>query len=144
LGIEDAEHEETAPGAPTLFISKLACSLVGQTQTIKITPGSHAHQAYGQQEVTEQFYCNYGLNPRFRDKVEKEKLKITGVDLDGEVRIVELSGHRFYVATLFLPQVSSKPGNPHPLIVAYLRAAVAFKAFKRDSSKSGQTSSFDR
>jgi CTP synthase (UTP-ammonia lyase) len=132
LGIEDAEHEETAPGAPTLFISKLACSLVGQAQTIKIAPGSHAHQAYGQKEVTEQFYCNYGLNPRFRDKVEKGKLKITGVDLDGEVRIVELSDHRFYVATLFLPQVLSKPEIPHPLIIAYLRAAVAFNAFKMD------------
>ena len=137
LGIEDAEHEETAPGAPTLFISKLACSLVGQTQTIKLTPGSHAHQAYRQQEITEQFYCNYGLNPRFRDEVEKGKLKITGVDLEGGVRIVELSDHRFYVGTLFLPQVLSKPENPHPLIVAYLRAAVAFKAFKGDSSKSG-------
>jgi len=144
LGIEDAEHEETAPGAPTLFISKLACSLVGQTQTIKVTPGSRAHQAYGQQEVTEQFYCNYGLNPRFRDKVEKGKLDITGVDPGGEIRIVELSDHRFYVATLFLPQVSSSRETPHPLIVAYLRAAVAFKAFKRDSALSGQTSSFDR
>jgi CTP synthase (UTP-ammonia lyase) len=132
LGIEDAEHEETAPGAPTLFISKLVCSLAGQSQTIKITQGSNAHQAYGRQEVTEQFYCNYGLNPRFRDEVEKGKLKITGVDLEGEVRIVALSDHRFYIATLFLPQVLSKPESPHPLIVDYLRAAVAFKAFKRD------------
>jgi CTP synthase (UTP-ammonia lyase) len=135
LGIEDAEHEETAPGAPTLFISKLACSLVGQTQTIKITAGSHAYQAYGWQEVTEQFYCNYGLNPRFRDKVEKGKLKITGVDLDGEVRIIELSDHRFYVGTLFLPQVLSKPENPHPLIVAYLTAAQAFQAFRRNTEE---------
>lgn len=135
LGIEDAEHEETAPGAPTLFISKLACSLVGQTQTIEITPGSHAHQAYGRKEVTEQFYCNYGLNPRFRDNVEKGKLKITGVDLEGEVRIVELSGHRFYVATLFLPQVLSKPESPHPLIVAYLKAAQAFQPFRRNTEK---------
>ena len=135
LGIEDAEHEETAPGAPTLFISKLVCSLVGQTQTIRITPGSHAHQVYKQQEVTEQFYCNYGLNPRFRDKVEKGKLKITGVDLEGEVRIVELSDHRFYIATLFLPQVLSKPENPHPLIVAYLRAALAFQTSRRKTEK---------
>ena len=132
MGIEDAEHEETAPGAPTLFISKLACSLVGQTQTIKIRPGSHSHLAYGQQEVTEQFYCNYGLNPRFRDKVEKGKLKITGVDLDGEVRIVELSDHRFYVSTLFLPQVSSTDETPHPLIVAYLSAALDFKTSRRN------------
>ena len=93
---------------------------------IKITPGSCAHQAYGLREVTEQFHCNYGLNPQFREKVGKGQLNITGVDLDGEVRIVELSDHPFYVATLFLPQISSRPDRPHPLIVAYLRAALAF------------------
>ena len=132
LGIEDAEHEETAPGAPTLLVSRLACSLVGKTQTIKVLPGSLAHRAYGRDEVTEQFACSYGLNPQFREKVGKGKLKITGVDVEGEARIVELSDQAFYVATLFLPQVSSKPDRPHPLIVAYLRAALAFHNSRRN------------
>jgi len=127
LGIKDAEHEETAPTAPTLFISKLACSLVGKTQAIKIIPGSQAHQAYGRQEVTEPFYCNYGLNPAFRDRLDDGPLQVTGVDLQGEARIVELSDHPFYVATLFVPQISSRPESPHPLIVAYLKAALAFR-----------------
>lgn len=133
MGIQDAEHEESAPGAPTLFISKLACSLVGKTETIKITPGSRAYQAYNQEEVREQFQCNYGLNPAFRDRIGREELKITGVDLEGEVRIVELPAHRFYVATLFLPQISSRPESPHPLIVAYLRAALAFQSSRRNN-----------
>lgn len=77
--------------------------------------------------MSEQFACNYGLNPQFQDKVEKGRLKITGVDLYGEVRVVEILEHPFYVATLFLPQISSAPGSPHPLIVAYLRAALAFR-----------------
>jgi CTP synthase (UTP-ammonia lyase) len=128
LGIKDAEHEESAPGASTLFISKLACSLVGKTQEIKVAPDSIAHRAYGKREVMEQFFCNYGLNPVFRDEVGKGKLSVTGVDPEGEVRIVELSGHPFYVATLFLPQVASKQGSPHPLILAYLKAAAAFQA----------------
>ena len=70
---------------------------------------------------------------QFRDKIEEGQLKITGVDLDGEVRIVELSDHPFYVATLFLPQISSRPESPHPLIVAYLKAALAFQTSRRDS-----------
>jgi CTP synthase (UTP-ammonia lyase) len=126
LGIKDAEHEESAPGASTLFISKLACSLVGKTQEIKIAPDSIAHRAYGKHEMMEQFFCNYGLNPAFRKKVTEGKLSITGVDPEGEVRIVELADHPFYVATLFLPQVASKPESPHPLILAYLKAATAF------------------
>ena len=128
LGIADAEHEESAPTAPTLLVSKLASSLVGKTQKIKILSGSLAYQAYGRDEVSEQFACNYGLNPQFQDKVEKGRLKITGVDLYGEVRVVEVLDHPFYVATLFLPQISSAPASPHPLIVAYLRAALAFRA----------------
>jgi CTP synthase (UTP-ammonia lyase) len=123
LGIKDAEHEESAPGASTLFISRLACSLVGKTQEIELASGSIAHRAYGEQKATEQFFCNYGLNQVFRDEIDNVNLNITGVDPEGEVRIVELANHPFFVATLFLPQVASKPENPHPLILAYLQAA---------------------
>jgi len=128
MGIQDAEHEETAPGAPTLFISKLPRSLVDKTQTIKIVPGSLAYQAYGRSEIKEQFSCNYGFNPRYRDQLACGGLKVTGVDLDGEVRIVELIDHPFYVATLFIPQISSRPESPHPLIVAFLKAALSGKS----------------
>jgi CTP synthase (UTP-ammonia lyase) len=126
LGIHDAEHEETAPDASNPVISKLACSLVGQAQTIKIMPGTLAHRVYGKEEIVEEFRCNYGLNPEYRDKIGTGGLKVAGVDSNGEVRLVELSDHRFFVATLFLPQLSSSPETPHPLITAYLKAAMAF------------------
>lgn len=45
---------------------------------------------------------------------------------------MELSDHPFYVATLFLPQVSSKPDRAHPLMVAYLKAALAFHNSRRN------------
>lgn len=133
LGICDAEHEETAPDASSLVISKLTCSLVGKTQAIKITPGTHAHRVYEKEEVAEQFRCNYGLNPAYRDQIGNGELQVVGVDPDGEARVVELSHHRFFIATLFLPQFSSSPDMPHPLIVAYLKAALAFQAFQRRS-----------
>lgn len=127
VGIKDAAHQETAPNAPTLIISKLACSLDNKAQTLKIFSNSLVHKAYGQDEVTEQFICNYGLNPEFRDSIEKGQLRVVGVDLDGEVRVVEISDHPFYVGTLYQPQISTTPDSPHPLIIAYLRAALAFR-----------------
>jgi CTP synthase (UTP-ammonia lyase) len=130
LGIQDAEHEETAPEASKLVISKLACSLVGVTQQVYITPDTLAHRGYGKVEVAEQFHCNYGLNPTYRDHISKGKLKVAGVDADGEVRIVELSHHRFFLATLFVPQLSSSPDLPHPLIAAYVKAARTFQTFQ--------------
>jgi CTP synthase (UTP-ammonia lyase) len=123
--MEDAEHEESAPNASHLLISKLSCSLVGITQQVKIRPGTLVHQIYQTEAVTEQFRCNYGLNPKYRDEISQSGLRVAGIDLEGEVRIVELSEHRFFVATLFLPQLSSTPETPHPLIMAYLKAAQA-------------------
>ena len=136
-GFPAADHEETAPHAPTLIISRLACSLVGTTQAVRITPGSLAYKAYGQQEVTEQFSCNYGFNPHFRHKIAKGKLRITGVGPDEEIRIVELSDYRFYVGTLFLPQNSSRADKPHPLFVEFLRAALDFRSSQNRNGAGG-------
>ncbi|HEX7555190.1 MAG TPA: hypothetical protein VF338_01095 [Leptolinea sp.] len=133
LGIQDAEHEETAPAASQLVISKLVCSLVGRTEVITITPDTLMHRVYGSTKATEQFACNYGLNPEYREKISRGELKIAGIDSTKEVMAVELSAHRFFIATLFLPQLSSSPGNPHPLIVAYLKAAQDFQAFRQRS-----------
>jgi CTP synthase (UTP-ammonia lyase) len=137
LAIADAEHEETAPEASHLVISRLTCSLVGTTQTIQLLPGTLTHQAYGTNAASEQFVCNYGLNPTYRDAISHGALRIVGTDASGEVRIVELSAHRFFIATLFLPQLSSGPERPHPLIVAYLNAARAFKMAHAGATSQG-------
>jgi hypothetical protein len=86
-----------------------------------------------EEELTEQFHCNYGLNPVYRDHLSKGALRVAGVGPYGEVRIVELSDHRFFLATLFVPQLSSSADTPHPLVVAYLNAARAFRVFQRRS-----------
>jgi CTP synthase (UTP-ammonia lyase) len=124
LGLQDAAHGEVTPDSSTLVISKLACSLVGQAQRVEIAPGTRTHQAYGVDSVIEQFRCSYGLNPLYRETLGSGPLRVVGVDECREVRIVEIPAHRFFVATLFLPQLSSSPDEPHPLILAYLKAAM--------------------
>ena len=98
---------------------------MGRTQKVRILPGTLARRAYGREESSEGFYCNYGLNPAHRDALADGNLRISGMDEPGEVRIVELRDHPFFVATLFLPQVTSSAGEPHPLIAAFLRAVIA-------------------
>jgi len=73
--------------------------------------------------VTEPYYCNYGLNPEYRDSLERTGLVVSGTGTDGEVRIVELPAHPFFLATLFLPQARSSPGGPHPIIAGFAAAA---------------------
>ncbi len=49
-------------------------------------------------------------------------MSITGVDVNGEARVVELAGHPFFVGTLFQPERTALAGVAHPLIMAYLQA----------------------
>jgi CTP synthase (UTP-ammonia lyase) len=124
MGLKDAEHAESSPGASCLFITPLSCSLVGKTMEVAIKAGSKAAAACQATRSMEQFYCNFGLNPEYQDQLERHGLEITGRDQNGEVRIVELPTHPFFLGTLFVPQARSAPGNPHPLILEFCRAAV--------------------
>lgn len=126
LGFRDAQHAEYDPYASNLFITPLSCSLAGQTMTIEIAEGSRAREFYGANKVREKYYCNFGLNPEHQARLDQEGLRVTGFDDSREARIVELPEKRFFVATLFVPQLQSRPEYPHPLITAYLEAALEF------------------
>jgi CTP synthase (UTP-ammonia lyase) len=126
LGIREGDHGETSPQASVLLISRLECVIVGGIRPVRLTAETITSAAYGRDEAIEQFRCSFGLNPSYRNEIPKEPLRVAGVDENGEVRIVELAGHPFFIATLCLPQLSSKPSEPHPLVLAFLQAAAAF------------------
>lgn len=86
-------------------------------------PGSRVHALYGVDQVVEPFFCNYGLNPEFRPAFEAHGLAFSAVDEDGAVRALELPGHPFFIATLYVPRASSPAGAPHPIIRAFVEAA---------------------
>ncbi|MEU7746474.1 hypothetical protein [Nonomuraea sp. NPDC049158] len=123
LGFEDAQHAEYDPYASDLFVSALTCSLVGKTMPVSLVAGSRAAELYGLTEVEEQYYCNFGLEPGHRRTLHDGGFRVTGVDGEQEARVLELPGHPFYVATLFVPQARSTPEQPHPLLTGLLRAA---------------------
>jgi len=93
-------------------------------------PATTAYQAYGNDSIVEKFQCNYGLNEKYRNDLSDGKLKITSFDVDDNARIIEIPNHRFFIATLFLPQFTSKPGMSHPLILSFIKAAIKFRDMK--------------
>jgi CTP synthase (UTP-ammonia lyase) len=123
LGVGEADHAETSPDAETLVVTPLSCSLVGQAHRVRLVAGSRAAALYGSGEAEEDYFCNYGLNPAFRPRLERAGLRATGFDDAGEVRIVELAGHPFFMATLFCFQIRSRAGTPHPLVAGFVDAA---------------------
>jgi CTP synthase (UTP-ammonia lyase) len=124
LGYRDADHAETSPDAPRLVITALACSLVGQQHPVTIVPGTRAAKLYGVPESVEDYYCNYGVNPDYVRQMEASGLRVSGVGVEGEVRIVEIPDHPFFLATLFLPQARSTPAVPHPLLAGFSAAVL--------------------
>jgi CTP synthase (UTP-ammonia lyase) len=105
--------------------------LRGTEQTVIITPGTQAFAAYGKDRSTEKFMCSYGVNEHLREELFSAGLTVAGVDAEGNARIAERSDHPFFLATLFMPQLSSEPGLPHPLVMAFLEAASAHSHTRR-------------
>lgn len=124
LGFEDAQHAEYDPYASRLFISQLACSLAGRQMQLNFAPGSQVAGIYGEISVKEHYYCNFGINPDCVHELQQGPLRISGSDAEGEIRVIELPGHPFFIGTLFVPQARSTPETPHPLVTAFLAAAV--------------------
>lgn len=123
LGIAEAEHAETSPYASKLVINPLSCNLKGDPLQIEIVDDySLASAIYKSDTITENYYCNFGLNPVYQEQLDEAGFAITGSDVHKEARIMELKGHPFFVATLFVPQVNSTPDKPHPIIAALVNA----------------------
>jgi CTP synthase (UTP-ammonia lyase) len=127
LGAEGAEHAETSPDAADLVVAPLACSLWGQEHRVVLVPGSRAAMLYGVESAVEDYFCSYGLSPDYRLRMEESGLRVSGVDDEGEPRIVELDGHPFLVATLFCFQTRSRVDRPHPLVAGFVQAAAAVR-----------------
>lgn len=135
-GLGEAGHVEYHPDTALPLIVPVACPVEGWSgdgpklsggMTIGIAPNSRVSRIYGPRQIEEGFNCRYELNPAFEKVLEARGLRVVGRGERNEVRIVELPNHRFFIATLFQPQLASAPGAPHPLITAYLEAAMAFR-----------------
>ncbi|MEW6734455.1 MAG: hypothetical protein AB1489_24220 [Acidobacteriota bacterium] len=50
------------------------------------------------------------------------EMVISGVDTNGEPRVVELTQHPFFIGTVFQPERSALAGTSHPLITEYVKA----------------------
>lgn len=109
------------------MVTPIACSPAGQSQPVRLVAGTRAAKLYGVPEVLEEYWCNYGVNPDYVEALASAGLRPTGFSHDGEIRIMELADHPFFVATLFLPQKRSTPGRPHPLLAAFGEAAAAYQ-----------------
>ncbi len=99
--------------------------------------GSLAQRIYGQKTISERHRHRYEFNNNYRDKLEQDGLMISGVNPKNNlVEIVELPGHRWFLACQFHPEFRSRPMEPHPLFESFVGACM--KVMKKDQT-SGET-----
>jgi CTP synthase (UTP-ammonia lyase) len=144
LGIKDADTAENNSGSQNIIIYPVACAvpdragnapkLSGPVPEIRIRPGSYLQTFYSTDTVTEEFFCNFELNPDYEWCSIEAGFPIAARGPQGEVRAIESPAHRFFIATLFQPQLSSKPKKPHPLVLAFVQAANDWGKKKLDDS----------
>jgi CTP synthase (UTP-ammonia lyase) len=133
MGLADADSAEHGEPSANLLITAVACPMPDRSAgapnlhgaaTIRLRRGTRAWDIYGRDEVSERYFCNYEVNPAYRDALEAAGLALSGFSENGDIRVAELPAHPFFIATLFQPQLSSEAGKPHPLIAAFVQASI--------------------
>ncbi|MGL5152572.1 MAG: CTP synthase [Clostridium sp.] len=90
----------------------------------RLTKGSKAYEVYGEEIIYERHRHRYEFNNEFRKEILQSGMEITGTSPDGRlVEIVEIKDHPWYVAAQFHPELKSRPNNPHPLFVGFIKAS---------------------
>jgi CTP synthase len=133
LGDENANSTEFDRGTPHPVIDLMPDQRgvvdMGGTMRLglypcQLQPGTQAADAYQQALVQERHRHRFEFNNAYRDVLAKAGMRYSGLSPDGRlVEIAELSDHPFMLGTQFHPEFLSRPNRPHPLFVAFLKAA---------------------
>ncbi|HEY7912745.1 MAG TPA: CTP synthase [Blastocatellia bacterium] len=132
-GLEGADSTEFDDDAKHPVIFKLRDLIgvenMGGTMRLGAYPcrlqeGSLAARIYGTSDISERHRHRYEFNPRYEDELGGHGLVFSGKSPDGKfIEIVELADHPWFLGCQFHPEFKSKPLDPHPLFVSFVRAA---------------------
>lgn len=139
LGLKKANSEEVDPRTPDPVIhimpgqkELLAKKQYGGTIRLggwpcRIVPGTRLAAAYRRKfgaktVISERHRHRYEYNNDYRERLEAAGLKVAGTSPDGRiVEAVEIPGHPFFIGTQFHPEYISRPLDPHPLFLEFVR-----------------------
>jgi CTP synthase len=131
--LEGADSTEFDDDTPHPIIFKLrdliGVEAMGGTMRLgaypcRLRPGSLAEKIYGERDISERHRHRYEFNPRYEDELGGHGLVFSGKSPDGKfIEIIELTDHPWFLGCQFHPEFKSKPLDPHPLFVSFIRAA---------------------
>lgn len=92
----------------------------------QLKPGSKAFDVYGKPLVRERHRHRYEYNSKYLADFESAGMVASGTNPDtGLVEIMEIPSHKWYICCQFHPEYSSTVLSPHPLFLAFVKAAIS-------------------
>ena len=135
MGLADADSAEHGVTAANMLIAPVVCPLPDRAaggpklsgrENLRIAAGTRLAAIYNMTGTSsEAHFCNYELNEAYTVRMAAAGLVFSAFGAHGEARACELPDRRFFIGTLFQPQLSSTADAPHPIVDAFLRAAIS-------------------
>ena len=151
LGMQGAHSTEIKEYTPEPVIDLMAeqksVQNMGGTMRLGAYPcvlkaGSKAHEAYDTLEIEERHRHRYEFNNAYLEQFENAGMVASGRNPEtGLVEVVEIPSHPWFVAGQFHPEYASTVECPHPLFVAFLRAAKSHQNSTNEANSKRTSSS---
>jgi len=137
LGYKDAHSTEMNPRTthPVIDImeaqKKISCK--GGTMRLgaypcEIIEGTIAFEVYGMKNISERHRHRYEFNNKYQEEFIKAGMIPSGINPnDCLVEMMEIPSHPWFVGVQFHPEYKSTVAQPHPLFVAFVKAAIKNK-----------------
>lgn len=138
LKIEGADSIEMNPETknPVINLMEEQKSITDKGGTMRLGAwacnlklGSLVRDIYKAETIKERHRHRYEFNSEYKAQIEKAGMIATGLNPDtGLVEIVEVPEHPWFVGVQYHPEYKSTVANPHPLFVAFVKAALKYKS----------------
>ena len=91
----------------------------------KLKKVSKVYGIYQTENIRERHRHRYEFNDKYLEQFQKAGMTAVGInEKDNLVEIIELKGHPWFIGVQFHPEFKSTVANPHPLFVAFVKAAI--------------------
>ncbi|MFN7729650.1 MAG: CTP synthase [Bdellovibrio sp.] len=127
IDIMSEQRDITLKGG-TMRLGAYSCAL---------SPDSKAAGVYKQAVISERHRHRFEFNNKFKALFEKRGMNCVGINKDRDlVEIVELVDHPWFIGVQFHPEFKSRPLDPHPLFVHFVKASLKQKELQEPKIKS--------
>lgn len=96
---------------------------------------SIAYQVYEKSIISERHRHRYEYNNKYKSQLEAAGMASTGINPETKlVEIIEVPEHPWFVGVQYHPEYKSTVASPHPLFVAFVKAAKEYSTKKTSAS----------